>query len=112
MTPYTTRHYLSPQERTNPIGTISVLSSYQRSRGYYDLYSVVVHKGRMDAGHYITYCRRDGQWFLFDDDKVTLASEKMVLGANPYLLFYVVKYLSGPTPEEKIWVETGGVSAV
>lgn len=34
------------------------------------------------------------QWFRFDDSMVTLATEKDVLGAQAYLLFYVVRNLS------------------
>ncbi|KAI9827649.1 MAG: hypothetical protein M1819_006938 [Sarea resinae] len=33
-------------------------------------------------------------WFLFDDSKVTIASESQVLGADAYLLFYVVQTLN------------------
>ena len=64
-----------------------------RSHGWYDLATVVVHVGKMDAGHYLCYCRRDDQWFRFDDSKVTLADERHVLEADAYLLFYVVRSL-------------------
>ena len=64
-----------------------------RSQGWYDLSTVVVHVGKMDAGHYLCFCRRDDQWFRFDDSKVTLADEKQVLAADAYLLFYVVRSL-------------------
>ena len=64
-----------------------------RSHGWYDLATVVVHVGKMDAGHYLCYCRRDDQWFKFDDSKVTLADERHVLEADAYLLFYVVRSL-------------------
>ena len=56
--------------------------------------------GKMDAGHYICYCRRDGQWFKFDDSKVTVASEKTVLDADAYLLFYLIRSLSGVEKEK------------
>lgn len=35
------------------------------------------------------------QWFLFDDSKVTLAGEAAVLGADAYLLFYIIRSLDG-----------------
>ena len=56
--------------------------------------------GKMDAGHYICYCQRDGQWFKFDDSKVTVASEKTVLDADAYLLFYLIRSLSGVEKEK------------
>ena len=64
-----------------------------RSQGWYDLSTVVMHVGKMDAGHYLCYCRRDDQWFKFDDSKVTLADESTVLHADAYMLFYVVRSL-------------------
>jgi ubiquitin carboxyl-terminal hydrolase 22/27/51 len=33
------------------------------------------------------------KWFLFDDHKVTLASESQVLAAEAFLLFYIVRSL-------------------
>ncbi|KAI4134936.1 MAG: hypothetical protein LQ347_001093, partial [Umbilicaria vellea] len=60
---------------------------------------VIVHLGKMDAGHYICYCRRDEQWVRFDDNKVTLATEAHVLRADAYLLFYMIRAL-GPGVED------------
>ncbi|KAJ9647158.1 hypothetical protein H2199_002144 [Coniosporium tulheliwenetii] len=59
----------------------------------YELSSVVVHKGKLDSGHYISYSREGSEWFQFDDSKVILASEAEVLAANAYLLFYIVREL-------------------
>ena len=95
MSPYTTQDHrkkkAGTQEPLSPITPFSPLSP--RSPGWYDLTSVIVHIGKMDAGHYICYCRRDDQWFKFDDNKVTLAAEAQVLDADPYLLFYTIRSL-------------------
>lgn len=61
----------------------------------YELASVIVHKGKIDSGHYVSYARKGGDWFLFDDSKVVLASEADVLRAEAYLLVYVVRNLEG-----------------
>lgn len=79
----------------------------------YDLLSVVVHKGEINSGHYISYCRENGQvcfsgagsrlgesaadgnqWFQFDDSVVTLATERQVLAAQAYLLVYIIRTLA------------------
>ncbi|KAK2784649.1 hypothetical protein FQN53_008369 [Emmonsiellopsis sp. PD_33] len=60
----------------------------------YDLSSAVVHKGKLDAGHYYVYCRQGEQWFLFNDDQVTAVNEAEVLSADAYLLFYTLNALS------------------
>jgi ubiquitin carboxyl-terminal hydrolase 22/27/51 len=56
----------------------------------YELSTVIVHKGKIDSGHYVNYCREGNDWFLFDDSKVVLATEAEVLAAEAYLLFYLV----------------------
>ncbi|KAL1975030.1 hypothetical protein VTN31DRAFT_5234 [Thermomyces dupontii] len=79
MLPYTTKAH---QKNVNP------------SKYVYDLASAVVHKGKLDAGHYYAYCRQGDQWFLFNDDQVTAASEAEVLNADAYLLFYTLRSLA------------------
>ena len=57
----------------------------------YELSSVVVHKGKIDNGHYISYTRQGDEWFRFDDSMVVQVDEKEVLGAEAYMLFYVTR---------------------
>ncbi|EEH09172.1 ubiquitin carboxyl-terminal hydrolase [Histoplasma capsulatum G186AR] len=81
MLPYTTRaHYKNEGGHSNFL---------------YDLSSAVVHKGKLDAGHYYVYCRQGEQWYLFNDDQVTVVNEAEVLAADAYLLFYTLHALSG-----------------
>ncbi|ETS02669.1 hypothetical protein MKX07_006860 [Trichoderma sp. CBMAI-0711] len=60
----------------------------------YDLLSVVVHVGEIETGHYVSYCRVGDQWFKFNDHKVELARVSDVLGAQAYLLFYIIRSLA------------------
>jgi uncharacterized UBP type Zn finger protein len=60
----------------------------------YSLSAVIVHKGEINSGHYINYCREGTDWFLFDDSKVVLVGEKEVLAAEAYLLLYVIDDLA------------------
>lgn len=76
----------------------------------YDLLSVVVHVGEIETGHYVSYCRvgdqvwlisfrsvyctNTRQWFKFNDHKVELARVSDVLGAQAYLLFYIIRSLA------------------
>lgn len=83
MSPYTTKH----KEKGKSSNVVHAC--------VYELYSVVVHKGKMDSGHYISYSKDKNDWFMFDDSKVVLVSEADVLQANAYLLFYVVRNLEG-----------------
>jgi ubiquitin carboxyl-terminal hydrolase 22/27/51 len=51
---------------------------------------VIVHKGKIDSGHYVSYARQGEEWFRFDDSMVVRVDEKEVLGAEAYMLFYCV----------------------
>ena len=101
MTPYTARTHRKKQKAlAQGLPSPGPYSAFTpRSPGWYDLSTVVVHIGKLDGGHYICYCKRDGQWFKFNDSKVTLATEAQVLAAEAYLLFYILKNL-GPLEEK------------
>ena len=44
----------------------------------YDLYAVLLHAGTLEKGHYFALIKdvADGQWYRFDDERVTLLSEE------------------------------------
>lgn len=88
--PYTTSHKASIKA-AKAAGT--PLSNYNTNNPanslIYELSSVVVHKGKLESGHYISYSREGNDWFMFDDSKVVLVTEAEVLAAEAYLLFYM-----------------------
>jgi ubiquitin carboxyl-terminal hydrolase 7 len=56
-------------------------ASIERPNGQpfvYELFGVMVHAGDVGGGHYYAYIRpsTDAQWYRFDDDKISLASEE------------------------------------
>ncbi|KAF2623363.1 ubiquitin carboxyl-terminal hydrolase-like protein 22 [Macroventuria anomochaeta] len=59
----------------------------------YVLSSVIVHKGKIDSGHYVSYSREGNDWFAFDDSKVVLANEAEVLNAEAYIVTYMISSL-------------------
>ena len=56
----------------------------------YDLFGVVCHSGSLYGGHYTAYCYNPvhGRWFDYNDSWVSAASEKDVVDASAYILFY------------------------
>lgn len=56
----------------------------------YSLYAVLVHYGETCySGHYTCFVKHQGQWHLFDDEKVTRnVSPAVVVKQNAYILFY------------------------
>ncbi|KAH8850106.1 Ubiquitin carboxyl-terminal hydrolase 8 [Schistosoma japonicum] len=56
----------------------------------YALYSVLNHRGTMESGHYTTFCRniRDGRWYEYDDENVSLLNKNQIQNDNAYILFY------------------------
>ena len=67
------------------------LPDYGLSSTIYELSSVIVHKGKMDSGHYVSYSKHGTEWFRFDDSMVVQVEEREVLGAEAYMLFYVAR---------------------
>ena len=91
--PYTTQYratQIKPSRTSLPPNTSHNVNKPANTL-FYDLHSVVVHKGKIDSGHYISYSREGDDWFMFDDSKVVLANEAEVLNAEAYLLFYIVQ---------------------
>ncbi|PGH26623.1 hypothetical protein AJ80_01752 [Polytolypa hystricis UAMH7299] len=68
-------------------------NAHNISNYVYDLSSAVVHQGQLNFGHYYAYCRQGEQWHLFNDDRVTPATEAQVLNSDAYLLFYTLRSL-------------------
>jgi ubiquitin carboxyl-terminal hydrolase 22/27/51 len=90
-------------------------------RFLYDLESVIVHEGKaIEQGHYFAFCRgatlnappsstasttttttttpsppAKREWYMFNDAKVTVAAEPLVLEQEAYLLFYSLKRVCG-----------------
>lgn len=64
------------------------LAQYMESPGNeswsYELHGVLVHSGDLNAGHYYALLKpeRDGDWFRFDDDRVTRATLQEALDDN------------------------------
>ncbi len=57
----------------------------EKSESYiYQLHSVLVHSGDLNAGHYYAYIKptKDGHWYRYDDDKVIRATMREVLEDN------------------------------
>ncbi|XP_049608302.1 ubiquitin carboxyl-terminal hydrolase 11 isoform X2 [Syngnathus scovelli] len=56
----------------------------------YDLIAVSNHYGGLRDGHYTSYARNkdNGQWYYFDDSKVTYATEEQIMTNAAYVLFY------------------------
>ncbi|XP_037832828.1 ubiquitin carboxyl-terminal hydrolase 11, partial [Kryptolebias marmoratus] len=56
----------------------------------YDLIAVSNHYGGLRDGHYTSYAQNkdNGQWYYFDDSKVTFASEEQIVTNAAYVLFY------------------------
>ena len=57
-----------------------------KDKSLYNLYGVIIHKKFMNGGHYYAYCKNDGLWIVYDDEKLYLC--KTPIDKDAYLLFY------------------------
>jgi ubiquitin carboxyl-terminal hydrolase 22/27/51 len=75
-------------------GLESSIPTKQNSNYMYTLYSVIVHHGTLNSGHYTCYIRKSGvvdQWFRFNDHIVTAVDWDEVRVCQAYMLFYIKK---------------------
>ncbi|VDO09336.1 unnamed protein product [Rodentolepis nana] len=82
--------------------------------GKYQLLGVLTHKGRGNSGHYATWVKRHGDWFLLNDSKVSSVTEDDILklsGGGEYHSAYILLYgparirTSVPEAEEEMEVD-------
>nr|CAD1825809.1 unnamed protein product [Ananas comosus var. bracteatus] len=88
--------------------SISYLLPYQKIRAFisqedvekanelsseFEIFAVITHSGRLDAGHYVTYLRLNDHWYKCDDTWITSVDENIVRASQAYMLFYVQKML-------------------
>ncbi|XP_040280982.1 ubiquitin carboxyl-terminal hydrolase 2 isoform X1 [Bufo bufo] len=71
-------------------------SSEPSTHTTYNLYAVSNHSGTTMGGHYTAYCKNpnNGEWYTFNDSRVTAMSSSHVRSSDAYVLFYE---LSGPS---------------
>ncbi|KAM7536568.1 hypothetical protein Aperf_G00000088010 [Anoplocephala perfoliata] len=63
--------------------------------GRYELQAVLTHKGRGNSGHYVTWVKRKGNWFVIDDSNSSLVQEEDILrlsGGGEYHSAYILLY--------------------
>ncbi|TPX40798.1 hypothetical protein SeLEV6574_g06400 [Synchytrium endobioticum] len=57
----------------------------------YELFGVSNHIGTMGAGHYTAHCKRNSEWYSFDDEKVDQVENSERRKKWAYILFYRVR---------------------
>ncbi|KAJ8257762.1 hypothetical protein GJAV_G00189410 [Gymnothorax javanicus] len=84
----------------------------------YDLIAVSNHYGGLRDGHYTSYARNkdNGQWYYFDDSKVTYAREEQIMTNAAYLLFYQrqdkIRQPTLPVPQDGLSSSTQAANEV
>ncbi|XP_056119270.1 ubiquitin carboxyl-terminal hydrolase 2a isoform X1 [Rhinichthys klamathensis goyatoka] len=65
-------------------------ASERSSSAVYNLYAVSNHSGTTMGGHYTAYCcnPENGEWYTYNDSRVTPMSTSQVRSSDAYVLFY------------------------
>lgn len=65
-------------------------ASESGERPVYNLYAVSNHSGNALGGHYTAYCKNQalGEWYSYNDARVSPVSSSQVRSSNAYVLFY------------------------
>uniref|UniRef100_A0A3Q4H9F0 ubiquitinyl hydrolase 1 n=1 Tax=Neolamprologus brichardi TaxID=32507 RepID=A0A3Q4H9F0_NEOBR len=63
---------------------------FPEKRPVYNLYAVSNHSGNALGGHYTAYCKNPalGEWYSYNDSRVSPMSSSQVRSSNAYVLFY------------------------
>lgn len=67
----------------------NTLSNVDQDSYIHDLFTVIVHEGKLNTGHYYCYFRWRDAWYLANDDSVRLAKLQDVLACKAYQLCYL-----------------------
>lgn len=64
--------------------------SYKNKYGMYYLYGGIIHSGSASFGHYVSFCKSNDFWYLYDDDNVRQINVQELhrLKGQAYVLFY------------------------
>jgi hypothetical protein len=87
------------QQTTAAAGSEEPVSFQQQC--LYELFGVVSHHGDMASGHYVSYVKCEGHWYLVNDPWVVAVSEADVAQVQAYMLFYAQEYLFGSGSSSK-----------
>lgn len=80
--------------------------AFNEKSSEFELFAVVTHTGKLDAGHYVTYLRLRNEWYKCDDAWITQVNENIVRAAQGYMMFYVQKMFYYKASEKQSWKET------
>ena len=64
-------------------------TGYNQQKQIFNLYAVSNHDGNCNFGHYYAYIKNlDGNWYKFNDERVTLLNKNNIVSQSAYCLFY------------------------
>ena len=65
-----------------------IYSENEETKGkyLYELYSIIIHRGEINNGHYIAVCKNKEKWVKYDDEKISFVDEP--ISGHTYILFY------------------------
>ncbi|KAJ3210917.1 hypothetical protein HDU82_007145 [Entophlyctis luteolus] len=97
MTPFTTQSMkarMDVRSQSSDVGVSGSIGSFDNLNDSvpehkYVLFAVINHQGSLETGHYTAYVKARGDWFLFDDHFISLATQRDVLASKVYMCFYV-----------------------
>jgi len=71
-----------------------VVEENSKKDSIYDLCAISLHFGSLSSGHYTAFCKNLGEWYNFDDEKVSKKNEGDLVTKAAYILIYRKKSLN------------------
>ena len=71
-----------------------VVEENSRKDSLYDLCAISQHYGSLSSGHYTAFCKNGGEWYNFDDEKVSkIVNINQIISKGAYILIFRKKSL-------------------
>jgi len=71
-----------------------VVEENSRKDSQYDLCAISQHYGSLSSGHYTAFCKNGGEWYNFDDEKVSkINNTNQIISKGAYILIFRKKSL-------------------
>lgn len=95
---YCTNGAITLTDDSNDSNTSSSNHQMDPDSYLYDLFTVIVHEGKLNTGHYYCYFQWRNSWYIANDDSVKATKLDQVLSCKAYQLCYLRRGLQNVRP--------------
>ena len=62
------------------------VKGYDNDNSKYEINSVIEHQGEVEFGHYVCYCKKNNEFYKFNDERIEKVND--LSSVQAYILIY------------------------